>query len=224
MEKALMVHDDWLGRIMDEVERAGIYERTNFAVVSDHGQLPVEQMFQPNVLLAGEGLIRLDGEGNVTDWDAYCNSAALSAQVHVRDPEDGGVRRKVEKVLREISQNPVYGVEAVFTKEEVRREQHLDGDFLYVLEGRYGTGFGNASMGPALVKPDHSDYKFCVSSHGHLPYKGPQPVFFMSGPDVRAGAVMERQRIIDEAPTFARMLGVSMKEVQGRCMKELLIL
>ena len=115
-------------------------------------------------------------------------------------------------------------MEAVFTKEEVRREQHLDGDFLYVLEGRYGTGFGNASMGPALVKPDHSDYKFCVSSHGHLPYKGPQPVFFMSGPDVRAGAVMERQRIIDEAPTFARMLGVSMKEVQGRCMKELLIL
>ncbi len=74
-----------------------------------------------------------------------------------------------------------------------------------------------------IVKPDNSDYKFSVSSHGHLPHKGPQPIFFMSGPDVKAGAVMERQRIIDEAPTFAYMLGVSMEEAQGRCMEELLL-
>ena len=45
----------------------------------------------------------------------------------------------------------------------------------------------------------------------------------MSGPDVKAGAVMERQRIIDEAPTFAYMLGVSMEGAQGRCMEELLL-
>ena len=91
------------------------------------------------------------------------------------------------------------------------------------MEGGTGTSFGNAAAGQVIVKSDNSDYKFSVSSHGHLPHKGPQPVFFMRGPDVKAGAVAERQRIIDEAPTFARMLGVTMEEAQGRCMEELLL-
>lgn len=220
--EALMVHDDWLGRILDEVADAGLEEVTNIAVVSDHGHLAADRLFQPNVLLAKAGLIQLDESGAITGWEAYCNSAALSAQVHMREPENREVRDRLEAVLEDVIKNPLYGVEAVFTKTEARREHHLEGDFQYILEGGTGTSFGNGVSGPVIVKPDQSDYKFSVSSHGHLPHKGPQPVFFMSGPDVRPGAVLERQRIIDEAPTFARILGVSMPEAQGRCMEELL--
>ena len=65
--------------------------------------------------------------------------------------------------------NPAYGVECVYNKEEVEKEQHLTGDFEYVLEGMAGTSFGAACTGEVLVKPDNSDYKFSVASHGHLP-------------------------------------------------------
>lgn len=223
IEEALMVHDDWLGRILDEVKEAGLDDFTNIAVVSDHGHLAVKRMFQPNVLLAEAGLIRLDQSGTITGWEAFCNSASLSTQVHMRDPEDRQAREKLEAVLADVIKNPNYVVEAVFTKAEAKTEHHLEGGFEYIMEGGTGTAFGNAVSGQVIVKPDNSDYKFSVSSHGHLPHKGPQPIFFMSGPDVKAGAVMERQRIIDEAPTFAYMLGVSMEEAQGRCMEELLL-
>lgn len=72
------------------------------------------------------------------------------------------------------------------------------------------------------MTPDNSDYKFSVSSHGHLPHKGPQPVFLVAGPDIRPGVVLPRQRIIDEAPTFARILGFPLPQAQGRCMEGLL--
>ena len=193
---------------------AGLYEETNFAVISDHGHLPVKQVFNPNVLLAEAGLIKVDEAGKITDWDAYCNSTSLSCQVVMKNPDDTETRHKLEKLLYKMRVTPEYGVEAVFNKEEVRKEQHLAGEFEYVLEGQ-NTSFGNAWTGDVIVGPDNSDYKFSVASHGHLPVKGAQPAFMMAGPDVVEGAVIERQRIIDEAPTFAKLLGFEMPDAKG---------
>ena len=119
-------------------------------------------------------------------------------------------------------ENAAYGVESVFTKEEVEREQHLTGDFDYILEGKDSTSFGAACTGELIVKPDNSDYKFSVASHGHLPHKGPQPVFMIAGPDVKKKVVIPRQRIIDEAPTFAKILGFTMPQAKGRAIEEIL--
>ena len=222
VNQAIIANDDWLGRLMEAAMDAGVYEDTNFAVISDHGHLPVKQMFNPNVLLAEEGFIRLDGNGRIASWDAYCNSTSLSCQVVLKDPADKEVRDKLEALLYQMRKNPAYGVECVYNKEEVEKEQHLTGDFEYVLEGMAGTSFGAACTGEVLVKPDNSDYKFSVASHGHLPHKGPQPVFMIAGPDVKKGAVIPRQRIIDEAPTFAKIFGFDLPDAKGTVLKEIL--
>lgn len=222
VDQAIIANDDWLGRLMEATMDAGVYEQTNFAVISDHGHLAVERMFQPNVLLARAGLITLDEAGNIADWQAYCNSTSLSCQVMMKDPGDKAVRARLEELLYEMRQNPEYGVESVFTKEEAQREHHLQGCFEYVLEGARGTSFGPGCTGPEVVSPDNSDYKFSVSSHGHLPHKGPQPVFMVNGPDVNKGVVIQRRRIIDEAPTFAKLLGFSMPQAKGTAMEELI--
>ncbi|MDO4438930.1 MAG: ectonucleotide pyrophosphatase/phosphodiesterase [Eubacteriales bacterium] len=212
--QAIIANDDWLGRLMEATMDAGLYEETNFAVISDHGHLPVHKVFNPNVLLVEEGLISLDDNGKIVKWDAYCNSTSLSCQVVMKDPKDEEVRHKLEKLLYKMRVTPEYGVEAVFNKEEVRKEQHLAGEFEYVLEGQ-NTSFGNAWTGDVIVGPDNSDYKFSVASHGHLPVKGAQPVFMMAGPCVAGSKVIERQRIIDEAPTFAKLLGFEMPDAKG---------
>lgn len=222
VEMAIIANDNWLGLLMEAAEDAGIYEETNFVVTSDHGHLPVKKMFNPNVLLVQNGLVDLDENGNIIDWKAYCNSTSLSCQVVMRDPSDDETRKKLETLLYAMRRNQVYGVESVLTKEECRHELHLTGDFEYVLEGMESTSFGAAVCGDVVVLPDNSDYKFSVSSHGHLPHKGPQPVFMMAGPDVRAGAVTERRRIIDEAPTFARMMHFDMPQAKGTAMLELI--
>lgn len=144
VNQAIIANDDWLGRLMEAAMDAGVYEDTNFAVISDHGHLPVKQMFNPNVLLAEEGFIRLDENGRIASWDAYCNSTSLSCQVVLKDPADKEVRDKLEALLYQMRKNPAYGVECVYNKEEVEKEQHLTGDFEYVLEGMAGTSFGAA--------------------------------------------------------------------------------
>lgn len=201
---------------------AGTYEETNFAVISDHGHLPVSRVLNPNVYLAEAGLIDVDENGNLVDWKAYCNSTSLSCQVVMKDPTDEKTRAALEKVLYGLRNDLSSGVESVFTKEECEREYHLAGDFEYVLEGRERTSFGNAWTGAKMVTPDNSDYKFSVASHGHLPHKGPQPVFIMTGPDVREGVVFERKRIIDEAPTFAALLHFDMPQATGHAISEIL--
>lgn len=50
VNQAIIANDDWLGCLMEAAMDAGVYEDTNFAVISDHGHLPVKQMFNPNVL------------------------------------------------------------------------------------------------------------------------------------------------------------------------------
>ena len=222
VEEALMFHDDWFGRLLRTMEQAGTLEETNIALVSDHGHLPVERLFCPNVLLQEAGLIQTDESGRVTDWKAFCNSAALSAQVHLKDPEDTDTRNRVESVLEQILKEDAYGVEAIFTKAEAEREQHLSGNFSYVLEGGSKTAFGNAAAGKSLYQAGEEDYRYVCSSHGHLPYKGPQPLFVMKGPDIRQDVWADRGRLIDEAPTLAALLGTELPTAQGRCMEEFL--
>lgn len=222
VEQAIVANDEWLGRLMEATMDAGTYAETNFAVISDHGHLPVKQVLNPNVYLVEAGLIQLDSQGNITSWQAYCNSTSLSCQVVMKDAQDQAVRDRLEKVLYALRNDLDSGVESVFTREECQREMHLTGDFEYVLEGRERTSFGNAWVGPKMVTPDNSDYKFSVASHGHMPHKGPQPVFMMAGPDVRENAVIQRRTIMDEAPTFAAMLGFEMPQATGKAMLELL--
>jgi hypothetical protein len=222
VEQALVLNDDFLGRLMEAAGDAGTWEETNFVVLSDHGHLPVERIFNPNVLLAEKGLVNSDSFGSVRDWKAWCNSAALSCQVVMKDPSDEGTRRVLEDLLYEIRSTREYGVESVFTKEEAQNEWHLTGNFEYVLESGGAVSFGNDCTGPLLVKPGSPDYKFAAASHGHLPHKGAQPVFMMTGPAVKENAVIPRQRIIDEAPTFVRMLGFTLPQAKGRALEELL--
>ena len=222
IEQAIVANDDWLGRLFEATMDAGTYEETNFAVISDHGHLPVSRVLNPNVYLAEAGLIDVDENGKLVDWKAYCNSTSLSCQVVMKDPTDEKTRAVLEKVLYGLRNDLSSGVESVFTKEECEREYHLAGDFEYVLEGRERTSFGNAWTGAKMVTPDNSDYKFSVASHCDLPHKGPQPVFIMAGPDVREGVVFERKRIIDEAPTFAAMLHFDMPQATGHAISEIL--
>ena len=69
---------------------------------------------------------------------------------------------------------------------------------------------------------DNQNYRLGRATHGYLPDKGPQPTLIAFGPHIRAGAVLTNARLIDEAPTFAKVLGIDMQGVDGRCLYEIL--
>jgi predicted AlkP superfamily pyrophosphatase or phosphodiesterase len=211
----------WMEQLIKAVDDAGILDDTDFFIVSDHGQMNIHRCVAPNVKLAESGLIDVDEQGNITDWRAFCKSGGLSVLVYLKDPDNRDDYEATKAVLDGLCAEEVYGISRVFTREEAQREEHLSGPFSFVLETDGYTSFANDWQRP-LVKPlDNQNFRFGRASHGYLPDKGPQPTLFAFGPRIRPGAVLERARLVDEAPTFARALGIHMTGTDGRCLEEL---
>lgn len=222
VNEALDLTEEYLGILMRAAEDAGIYDDTNFVVLSDHGHEEIKRVMCPNVLLADEGFIRVGENGSLAGWDAFVQSAGLSAQVMLRDPDDADLRERVYQYLLHLRDEGIYGIGRVFTAQEAKEQYHLAGDFSFVLESDGFSSFGEAWVRPIARPLDPSDYRYGHSTHGHLPENGPQPPFLCMGPSFRTGVVLAEGNIVDEAPTLARAMGLSMPEADGTPMEALL--
>ncbi len=214
--------DCWLGELMQAAGETGDLSDTNLVLVSDHGQMPSMRVINPNVLLADHGLVRLREDGSVSGWDAWCQCGGMSAFVHLRDPQDPELYDRVWNLLCRLAEEGVYGFTQVFRREEAEEMYHLDGPFSFVLESDGYTGLGEGWRRPLVTNFDASDYRAGNATHGYLPFKGPQPVFLARGPGFRENVTLPAGRLIDEAPTFARVLGTSLPHADGCVMEELL--
>ena len=219
---SIEVTDKWLGELLSAVEDAGIADTTDFVVLSDHGQIDTVRKVCPNVFLADKGYIRYDGEGRITDYDAYIASGGLTGHVYLSRPDDKKLYDEVYALLSDMAKEGIYGFSEVFTLEEVRSRYGLDGDFSFVIETDGYSGFGGEFLRPAVRPLDDSDYRTSHGNHGMLPEKGEQPPFIAMGPSFKRGAVVESGNILNHAPTFARVLGVTLRDAQGTAVEEIL--
>ncbi len=214
--------DYWFGDIVKATVDAGIFEDTTFIITADHGQINIVRTLSPNVIFAENGLIDVDEEGKVRDYVAFAKSAGASTHVFLKNPEDKEAYDKVYNLLMDLYKQEVYGFGRVFTKEEVEKEYHLSGDFSFVIETDGYSSFTNEWLRPYIRPLDTSDYKFGRATHGYCPEKGPQPTMFGFGPGLKPGAVIKNANLVDEAPTFARILGIEMKDVDGVVLEDIL--
>lgn len=213
--------DTWIGRLMEASEAAGAGAETNFVLTSDHGHLEVKRTINLNVFLAERGFLTVK-DGALKDWQAYCLSGGLSALVYLKDPQDHALYNEVYSVLNSMAEEGIYGISQVFTEPEIQEREHLGGDFSFVLESDGYTSFGDNWNRPAVIGYDQTDYRRGRATHGHLPDKGPQPVFAAKGPDFRRNVVLETCDLVDEAPTYAALLGVEIPGAEGRVLHEFL--
>ena len=220
--KGVVDTERWFFEIIEATKEAGVFENTNFFLVSDHGQLDIVRNIKPNVMFADHGLITTDAEGNLTDWTAYCHSTGLSAQIKLKDPTDKAAWQKTYDLLKFMRDEGIYGISEVLTTEEAEARDHLGGDFSFVIESDGYTSFSEDWKRPMVQPMDLSDYRFGRATHGHYPDKGPQPVFFGVGPDIREGIELERRPTVDEAPTYAKILGAEMPWADGTAITEIL--
>ena len=176
---------DWLGWLIKATKDAGIYEETDFFIISDHGQINISRVMCPNVELARRGLIDVDAEGNVRDYTAMVKSTGASAQVYLKDPTDKAALARTAEALDDMCKAGTYGISRVYTAAEAEAEEHLAGDFSFVIETDGYTSFGNDWMAPMCRAHDTTDYRFGRATHGHQPDKGPQPTLIAFGPSIK---------------------------------------
>ncbi|MEE8867563.1 MAG: ectonucleotide pyrophosphatase/phosphodiesterase [Acidipropionibacterium acidipropionici] len=220
--EALRTIDSRLQVVLEALEDAGTTDQTNIVIVSDHGQLDVVQHTNLNVLLAQRGLLEVDENHRLVRWDAYLHSSGLSGQLFCAEDISAQKRRQLEDLLDEIVADPAYRIRKVWTAAEARESFGLDGPFDYVVESDPGVIVGGALDRRVIVRRGDPDFGGTLGNHGHHPGAGDQPVFFATGPDFVSGADAGRHSMIDEAATFAAVLGVDLPSCEGTAMSELL--
>ncbi|MEE8704674.1 MAG: alkaline phosphatase family protein [Olsenella sp.] len=206
VQDALRFHDPIIQRCLESMRRAGTLDDTVFVILGDHGHLRVDYKLCPNVLLAQAGLIDLDARGVPAAWQAYVQSGGISAQLFARDAT------ALERARSALE--PLVGrglVTDVLTREEARRLHHAAGDFALMMEAAPNYAFGAECAGELVRGSGSEDYRYAVSTHGHLPSRGPRPPFVVAGPGVEPGRYAGA-RLVDEAPTLMRLVGIPYDE------------
>lgn len=222
IRKTLEDTDRYIGMLMEAAEEAGVLDETSFVLTSDHGQMDIKRVVNINVLLADAGLIRATDDPDEPEWDAWCQSGGMSGCVYLKDKENKEIYDKVYTLLKHLCDEGVYGISRVFTAEEAIAEEHFGGDFSFVIETDNYTSFGDRYVRPLVTGSNNEDYRKGWATHGYLPLKGPTPVFYVGGPAFKKGVVIENGRLVDEAPTIAKALGITMPDTDGCAVDELI--
>ena len=214
--------DAQLGDVVAAMEAAGVYEQTNFIILSDHGQMDFDKRTKINVLLAEGGFLEVAPDGSVYDWQAFAQSNGMSASVYLRDPANKKLYDQVYAYLQKLVAEKKWGFTHVYTTEEAKEKYGTYGPFSFMLATDGSTSVSDAWTKDALEIFGADEKRPLKATHGYEPELGPQPVFMAHGPAFREGASIPNAKLVDIAPTLAKVLGQELSEAQGRCLTELL--
>lgn len=218
IEDAYRFLDGEFGHLLAALDETGLYDQTILNLTSDHGHLDVERVVSLNRFLMEQGLLQADAAGKLLSWQAYAHSCAMSAQIYIQN-RDPALRDRVKRLLEEYGQ--ALGIGKVFTADELDEKYHLYGGFDLMAETDGVTAFSSDYTAPLQMQPGSADYRYSRATHGHAPEKGVQPTFFLRNPFAGAPIVMERGRIVDQAPTLARLMGFDLRDCDGEPVPEL---
>lgn len=209
--------DGYIGRIIEAARAAGIFEKTTFFIVSDHGFAEVEKKFEPNVVLVKERLITLDSNGKPVDWKAAAWPAGGSCAIVLRDPADRETAAKVARLFERYTTKDGKPLNRVLSRKELERLGAIPQAEL-MLEAASGFAFDEAFTGPEIHEA--KNYR---GTHGHLPTRAEmRAALVIYGAGARTGAKMSVARMIDIAPSAAAILGLSFSEAEGAPIRELI--
>jgi predicted AlkP superfamily pyrophosphatase or phosphodiesterase len=196
--------DGLLGEVIAAAREVSRY--TSVVVVSDHGFVPIARETRPNVALRRAGLVDVGADGKVRAYEAISSKAGGVAAVYARDE---AVRPRVRAVLEDLVRDPDSGVARVREGPEVSALGGFPGA-MFVLEAADGFLFSDRTEEP-LTAP--SKYK---GAHGHDPARREMRTsLVMWGDGVRAGARVGDVRMVDVAPTIARLAQLDLGSTEG---------
>jgi predicted AlkP superfamily pyrophosphatase or phosphodiesterase len=193
---------------------AALPEEATVVVVSDHGFLPVKSEIHLSALLRTLGLWQVETPaGGTLPWRAAVNPASGTAAIMLSPLATAEDRRKLDQAVALLLSDPVYGVGRAFRGPELAATGGFPGAYV-VLEARPGYLFVRGGETLPLVGP--TTYG---GTHGYDPRRPEMRAsFLMRGPRVKRGQSLGLVRLLDVAPTVARVLGLELGQTEGRVM------
>lgn len=218
--EALLRQDRRVGKIIQAVEEAGDKENTVFAILGDHYQIDVKKMIRLNVLFAEKGWQVPTKIGTTkSNWQVWANSCDGSTYIYIKkdaavSPTE--VRHLIEKVE---------GIEAVYTTDLVKK-QGADPKCTFMAEAERGYYFVDEAKGMPVAKVQEKEmwlpwrYR---AVHGFSPEKSNYATtLVLNGAGIKKNYKKSKARLIDEAPTFAKILGLNTfpQKIDGKVLED----
>lgn len=220
-DDALYRLDKRLGDIIEKLKEKGIYEDSVIVILGDHSSKDGNRTISPNSLLKKNGLIECDRDGKIISYDAIAKSSDGSCYIYSDDSIDD---KRILDSLKPLLEKGV--VEAVYNREEVEK-MGADASCTFMLEAKEGYFFTSDIFDEIIVDREYlkkKNLKAYRNNHGYSPYtkEDYETVFFVSGKGIRENVFIDDMCLVDEGPTFAKIMGFEMNDTDGRIITEFL--
>lgn len=210
--------DKRLGDIIQAVDEAGIKDDTVFLVLGDHGQFNVRYKVHLNNLLQEKGLIY--EENGEMKWRAFFQCGGGSAYLHIKEGDEEAEQLALA-VIQEYMDDDASGIEEMYTRERLN-QLHVGPSTKYMLEARRGYCFDESMDEPTIVDLDKQGIKY--ATHGYSPDKEDYRCnLVISGNKVKSDFLIGDLKMVDIAPTMAKILGIDFNPCDGRPLDEIFI-
>ncbi|WP_125767251.1 alkaline phosphatase family protein [Lapidilactobacillus wuchangensis] len=215
---ALRTLDQQVAELIQATKDGGFYEDTNFVILGDHYQINVDKMIHLNTLFAQKGWLTPAADQTFKEWSVMAKTCDGSTYIYTKN------FTKLAELRQAISQ--VEGVEKIYSR-KAANQRGADPECTLMVEAKEGYYFTDESDRPAIVEtvdpaslgtPDRYH-----GVHGYDPDKPDyQTTILFNGPAVKPGVEINRANLVDEAPTFAQLLGLEFPEpLPGHALHEI---
>lgn len=226
---ALLRHDERLGRLVQKLKDLHLYEDTALVLLGDHYQKDVSVVDYPNYYLERAGFLTVKN-GRIHTFDAICHEADGSAYIYVKD-RDPEVTGRVKALFEMLKNQKKCGIEAIYTSEEAA-SFGADPTCALMLEAKDGHYFQDEALLPSQTvdaanlpniygkQTTHGMY----ATHGYHPDREGYGTFFaIRGEGIKRGVEIGPMCLVDEGPTLAKILGLTLENTDGRVLDEIFL-
>ncbi|MEA5018355.1 MAG: ectonucleotide pyrophosphatase/phosphodiesterase [Erysipelotrichaceae bacterium] len=223
-KEQLRKHDEEFRILKETIKRYGDYENTNFMIIGDHGQTDIHDVLKINKLFVDKGFITLDENGDILSYKAYGHSTGLACFVEVSNPDDEELLIEVRSFLETLKDDAAIALAFVYDSKEASELINLEGPFDFVIESKHNIAFNEDCTGTSIWgSKEPGNHKTGAATHGScIKNRVESTTLIAAGPAFKQGVVVEVADMVDEAPTMAAVMGLTMIDVDGRVIKEIL--
>lgn len=210
--------DMCLAKMVAATKEAGIYDKTTFIILADHGFAMTPKAICPNVVLRQAGLLKVTAE-KMSDARVHVYPEGGIGLVYCTNPGEAALDR--EK-FRDLMQDKEGVAEVIFPDRFAEmgmphpREYTQAPDAILVAKDGYAVSSTVAGENFVVA---NTEAKTSLGSHGFIAsLQKMNALLVLSGAGIRAGETLKSVENIDVAPTIAKLLDVELSGADGKAL------
>ncbi|MGL4450845.1 MAG: alkaline phosphatase family protein [Sarcina sp.] len=219
-EYALRRHDSRLGDVITKLKTIEALDDACIILLGDHSMKNTHSVIKLNKLFLDKYWIKLDKTNKKIDYyEVACNYCDGSAYIYLKDKNNKSLLNKVKAELEKLSKINLNCIKNIYTSDQAT-DFGADPNCDLMLEASDGYYFINDFNGDKVIEKIGTIHD--KATHGYKPSNYDNGTFFaVCDPKVKENFNIGPMKIIDIAPTIAKLFDDAMLDVDGKILRSI---